>query len=588
MRRAKKSGALIDGVWRIFSKTQYEERMSGQVRQSPAARPTQPADYYDPHRDGRVWCVRVDHKDQLIFVQRVHRNSAGVVTKVGRSMIVGNCVYYQKPMFDSGTLGSKGSVQAVIPHVTESYGASRDPPEESIPICTLKSFPNKIEHCIQYARDAFEGHFTNSAQEANRFISDRRRVHRRSWPASPTSSSQPCSPSTRCSWRTDRPTSLIACDGRECSLRWSSTTAFDSCCTSSRQTRPQRKECHSGQPPRGSPRRCTSTRRTPHTALSSEPQRRSEPTTSASQRHLSSSSSSTLSRLTELATKAVLPKLQLSETKIPTTDAEAKAMEALSPRQQRGAQARRGGRREAAAGSGHGGCSPLLPLLPLQLPRTAAHRLRQGRAEPAARRRTSLTSPTCGPATTASKRSACTTPSSSRARSSRPSLPPPRWSPGLVCLELLKFLQGRRQLADYRNSTVNLALPLLLTNAEPMPAPTATAHFPTGDWKWSQWDRLELGEGRDSTLAELIDVLPGSLAGGAVHAELRRRHAVLLVRQQVKKMKERKAMRISQLVSSVTGKQLADKDKYLLLEACVNNESGNEIDIPFIRYKFRP
>ena len=71
----------------------------------------------------------------------------GVVTALdnveARLYVDQRCVLHQRAMFDSGTLGSKGSVQTVIPHLTESYGASRDPPEESIPICTLRLFPNK-------------------------------------------------------------------------------------------------------------------------------------------------------------------------------------------------------------------------------------------------------------------------------------------------------------------------------------------------------------------------------------------------------------------------------------------------------------
>ena len=63
------------------------------------------------------------------------------------------CVYYQKPLLESGTLGPKGNVQVVVPRMTESYGSSRDPPEKSIPVCTLKNFPNAIEHCIQWSRD---------------------------------------------------------------------------------------------------------------------------------------------------------------------------------------------------------------------------------------------------------------------------------------------------------------------------------------------------------------------------------------------------------------------------------------------------
>lgn len=46
---------------------------------------------YDKKRDGRVWCVEVDHPDHLIFAQRAHRGPNGVVTKVSRPIIVGNC-----------------------------------------------------------------------------------------------------------------------------------------------------------------------------------------------------------------------------------------------------------------------------------------------------------------------------------------------------------------------------------------------------------------------------------------------------------------------------------------------------------------
>lgn len=62
------------------------------------------------------------------------------------------CVYYRKPLLESGTLGTKGNVQVVIPFVTESYSSSQDPPEKSIPICTLKNFPNAIEHTLQVSQ----------------------------------------------------------------------------------------------------------------------------------------------------------------------------------------------------------------------------------------------------------------------------------------------------------------------------------------------------------------------------------------------------------------------------------------------------
>ena len=60
----------------------------------------------------------------------------------------------------------------VVPFLTESYSSSQDPPEKSIPICTLKNFPNAIEHTLQWARDMFEGIFKQSAANAAQYISD--------------------------------------------------------------------------------------------------------------------------------------------------------------------------------------------------------------------------------------------------------------------------------------------------------------------------------------------------------------------------------------------------------------------------------
>ncbi|VDM27078.1 unnamed protein product [Toxocara canis] len=84
------------------------------------------------------------------------------------------CVYYRLPLLESGTMGTKGNVQVVYPHLTESYGSSADPPEKDIPICTLKNFPNEIQHTIQWGRELFEGLFTNPAETVNQFLSDER------------------------------------------------------------------------------------------------------------------------------------------------------------------------------------------------------------------------------------------------------------------------------------------------------------------------------------------------------------------------------------------------------------------------------
>ena len=69
------------------------------------------------------------------------------------SFYFSRCVTNGRPLLESGTMGAKGHVQAVVPHLTESYSNQRDPVDHDVPYCTLKSFPATIEHCIQWARD---------------------------------------------------------------------------------------------------------------------------------------------------------------------------------------------------------------------------------------------------------------------------------------------------------------------------------------------------------------------------------------------------------------------------------------------------
>lgn len=73
-------------------------------------------------------------------------------------------VLHGKWMLDSGTLGTKGNSQVIIPHVSESYTSSSDPPEESIPVCTLKSFPYSAEHCVAWSKNLFDQLFTIDMQ----------------------------------------------------------------------------------------------------------------------------------------------------------------------------------------------------------------------------------------------------------------------------------------------------------------------------------------------------------------------------------------------------------------------------------------
>lgn len=69
------------------------------------------------------------------------------------------CIRYKKRLLESGTLGTKGNVQVILPYLTESYGSTSDPEEDSIPMCTVKNFPFLIEHCVEYVKEQFMNMF---------------------------------------------------------------------------------------------------------------------------------------------------------------------------------------------------------------------------------------------------------------------------------------------------------------------------------------------------------------------------------------------------------------------------------------------
>ncbi|KAJ9271702.1 hypothetical protein DTO212C5_2127 [Paecilomyces variotii] len=88
-----------------------------------------------------------------------------------RTYVDRRCVFFRKPLLESGTLGTKGNTQVILPGLTESYSSSQDPPEQSFPMCTLKSFPNRIEHTIAWARDLFQTYFVGPPEAVNMYLS---------------------------------------------------------------------------------------------------------------------------------------------------------------------------------------------------------------------------------------------------------------------------------------------------------------------------------------------------------------------------------------------------------------------------------
>lgn len=97
----------------------------------------------------------------------------GAVDNVkARQYVDAKCVFHGKALFESGTLGTKCNSQIIVPHMTESYGDSNDPQEDSIPLCTLRNYPYLLDHTIEWARNYFQAMFVDGSIDFAKYIKD--------------------------------------------------------------------------------------------------------------------------------------------------------------------------------------------------------------------------------------------------------------------------------------------------------------------------------------------------------------------------------------------------------------------------------
>ncbi|XP_067929190.1 ubiquitin-like modifier-activating enzyme 6 [Watersipora subatra] len=107
------------------------------------------------------------HTDQFFHEQDIIVNALDNVE--ARIYMDQRCIDTERPLLESGTTGAKGHTQIIVPYLTESYGSQRDPVDEDVPFCSLKSFPAKLDHCIIWARDKFESSYSEKPRIFNKF-----------------------------------------------------------------------------------------------------------------------------------------------------------------------------------------------------------------------------------------------------------------------------------------------------------------------------------------------------------------------------------------------------------------------------------
>lgn len=78
---------------------------------------------------------KVGADNEYIFGDDLHDKLDGVCTVLDnvetRLYVDWKCLFNRLPMLESGTLGTRGNTPVMSPHRMETYGATRDPPENS-------------------------------------------------------------------------------------------------------------------------------------------------------------------------------------------------------------------------------------------------------------------------------------------------------------------------------------------------------------------------------------------------------------------------------------------------------------------------
>uniref|UniRef100_A0A8C2B3B4 E1 ubiquitin-activating enzyme n=1 Tax=Cyprinus carpio TaxID=7962 RepID=A0A8C2B3B4_CYPCA len=400
------------------------------------------------------------------------------------------CVYYCKPLLESGTLGTKGNVQVVIPFLTESYSSSQDPPEKSIPICTLKNFPNAIEHTLQWARDEFEGLFKQPAENALQYMT---------LVSSPRTTPQPLEvlEAVYKSLVTDKPRSWEDC------VVWARNHWQ---CQYNNNIR----QLLSGAPFWSGPKRC------PHPLEFSTNNDLHMDYIMAAANLLAQSYG--LPGSTE---RSALTKL-LQDIKVPEFVPKSGIKIHVSDQELQNANASVGKR---SSGEPFGGCgfetvddetNFHMDFI------VAASNLRAENYDipPADRHKSKLIAGKIIPAIATTTAAVV----------------------GLVCLELLKIVQGHKKLESFKNGFMNLALPFFAFS-EPIAAPKHKID-------WTLWDRFEVKgiqpNGEEMTLRQMTEI-----------------------------------------VTKVSKKKLGKHVKALVFELCCNDETEEDVEVPYVRYTIR-
>eukprot|EP00939_MAST-03C_sp_MAST-3C-sp1_P000354 g354.t1 len=152
---------------------------SENVQQYKADAATSRVRTYNPSINVRTEKIKVMPATENVFDETFWHKQDFITNALdnikARLYVDGQCVRFEKPLLESGTLGTKCNTVIVVPHKTKSYADGQEKEgghEAEIPMCTLRNFPTLLDHCVEWARAKFTDLFESPVRSARAFGED--------------------------------------------------------------------------------------------------------------------------------------------------------------------------------------------------------------------------------------------------------------------------------------------------------------------------------------------------------------------------------------------------------------------------------
>ncbi|KAF9773175.1 E1 ubiquitin-activating protein [Fusarium sp. DS 682] len=534
----------------------------GQMKSDRAALAVQ---RMNPDLEGHMVTLkeRVSPDTENVFNEEFWRNLDGVTNALdnveARTYVDRRCVFFQKPLLESGTLGTKGNTQVVLPHLTESYSSSQDPPEKEFPMCTIRSFPNKIDHTIAWAKEyMFEKLFVKAPQTVNLYLTQPQFIENS---LKQGGNQKETLETIRNYLTTERPRTFEDC------IAWARQlfeTEFSNKIQQLLYNFPKDSETSSGTPFWSGPKRAPD-------ALKFDPNNPSHfgfivaaANLHAFNYNIKSPGTDRSIYLRELDNVIVPDFTPSSNVKIQADDKEPVEPESSNFDDNDEIEKLTASLPSPSSLSG-------FQLVPVDFEKdddsnhhidfiTACSNLRAEnyKIEPADRHKTKFIAGKIIPAIATT--TALVT--------------------GLVVLELYKIIDGKDDLEQYKNGFINLALPFF-GFSEPIASPKVEYQGPDGKVTLDKiWDRFEI---EDITLKELLETFK---AKGLTISMLSSGVSLLYASFfPPSKLKERYDLKLSQLVETISKKPIPSHQKEVIFEIVAEDLAEEDVEVPYIKVK---